>query len=355
MANVNVQNKNFQKRWDFGGSTLPTDWSLVQLGAGQTVSFANSVMTIAAGTTANAATILRCQRAFTLKAFIRYIASLSQRIANQTVYLELVNEAGTTSASIKLDGTTATTGKYGSANAGTANGDVSFTIPTTASYVTFEIMAEIEQIIFNAVVSNSSSAKTYTGMLDRLILEPDEQYYIQIRVVNGSTAPASNTNVNIDAVYAEDLTMLGVEILRASGDMNQATAIACRSVGGTVDNVGTVNTVTIAYIAPKMSAYTDTTTALAAAATFTGTARDVGSTFLYSKFRGVCYADQAGTLYVEQSADNVTWTITNTIAVAAATVVKFEDPVVMRYQRVRYVNGATAQTAFRLYSLQVAN
>ena len=356
MANVNVQNKNYHKRWDFGGATLPNEWSIIQMGAGMSVTLANSVMTIATGVNANSETILRCQKAFTLKTLARYIVSLSQRIANQTFYLELVNEAGVTAAGWKLDGTTATTCKYYSKNNGTANADISVNTPTTASFVSFEIFAELEQVIFNAVTSNSSTAKTSTGMLDRLILEPDEQYYIQIRAVNGSAAPATSTSFNIDAVYAEDLTMLGVEILRASGDTNPATSLAARAVGGVIDtvtNVTTCATVSTAYIAPKIAQYADTTTVLAASATYTGTARDVGTTPLYNKFKGMSLSDQVGTLYIEQSTDNVTWFITKTIAATAGVAAQFNEDVIARYVRVRYVNGATLQTSFRIQTALV--
>lgn len=344
MANVNVQNENYQKRWDFPGVNVGPDWSIMSVGTGMSVTVASSVLSIVAGTAANSDTIVRCNKAISLKAFARFIAKLSQRIANQTFSLEITNQDGTTAAGWRMDGTSATTGKIYSMNNGTANTDVSVTIPTTANYVSFEIIAELEQIIFNAVASNSSSSKTATGMFDRLIPEPDELYYMQIRVTNGATAPASSTTFSIDAAYVEDLTMIGVEVLRASGDMNPAMAMAVRQVGGNIDTLSTITTVSTAYVSPRTSLFADTTTALTAGATYTGASRDTGSTTLYSRFRGISLSNVPGTLYIEQSTDGTTWFETNSLPSS----MQFDEPVLARYVRVRYVNGGTAQTSFRI-------
>jgi hypothetical protein len=61
------------------------------------------------------------------------------------------------------------------------------------------------------------------------------------------------------------------------------------------------------------------------------------------------FADQAGTLYYEQSPDNVNWDISEAISIAAGIGQGIVREIIARYVRVRYVNGATAQTAFRLY------
>ena len=61
------------------------------------------------------------------------------------------------------------------------------------------------------------------------------------------------------------------------------------------------------------------------------------------------FADQAGTLYIEQSPDNTNWDISESISVSANVGQAISREIVARYVRVRYVNGATAQTKFRLY------
>lgn len=96
--------------------------------------------------------------------------------------------------------------------------------------------------------------------------------------------------------------------------------------------------------------YTDSSANLAISAAFTGTIRDAGSTVGYGVFAANAYADQAGTLYLEKSTDNTTWRPALQVAVAAATPVELKMLITTRYNRVRYVNGAVAQTAFLLTS-----
>lgn len=59
-------------------------------------------------------------------------------------------------------------------------------------------------------------------------------------------------------------------------------------------------------------------------------------------------ADQGGTLNFEESFDGVTWVQTNTAAVTGGTPLAFAFVCHAYYARVKYVNGATAQTTFNL-------
>jgi hypothetical protein len=60
------------------------------------------------------------------------------------------------------------------------------------------------------------------------------------------------------------------------------------------------------------------------------------------------YADQPGTLYIEQSPDGTNWDISESTSVAANTGTALITVVKSKYVRIRYVNGANAQTVFRL-------
>jgi hypothetical protein len=64
---------------------------------------------------------------------------------------------------------------------------------------------------------------------------------------------------------------------------------------------------------------------------------------------GSVYSDQAGDIYIEQSADGTNFDISSTYAITADDGKGFKEEVLLPYIRVRYVNGATDQTAFRLY------
>ena len=117
----------------------------------------------------------------------------------------------------------------------------------------------------------------------------------------------------------------------------------------TIGNTQSINT-----------AFADTAAALGANAVFNGTARDFSVTQRTNRFRVASTADQAGTLFVEQSNDGTTWVMTHSAATASVTdadavarrIARIDAEVANRFARVRYRNGATLQAASRLISMQ---
>ena len=100
--------------------------------------------------------------------------------------------------------------------------------------------------------------------------------------------------------------------------------------------------------------YTGTTAALAASATYTGTARDAGvapgAAHGLAYFSAYFYADQAGVASIEVSADGNTWYQATSATLVAATPLYLQVPVLWRYHRTKLTNGATAQTAVAVNS-----
>lgn len=92
-----------------------------------------------------------------------------------------------------------------------------------------------------------------------------------------------------------------------------------------------------------------TTVILAGDATYTSAAF---SLLGYHKIVGTAIADEPGTLYVEQSQDNVNWDLISSLPVNVDLTnprsAGFQIDVLAPFGRVRYVNLATAQTVFRL-------
>ena len=125
-----------------------------------------------------------------------------------------------------------------------------------------------------------------------------------------------------------------------------SSAIGSVSVSGTATVGGTINLGT---------GFTDSTTALAAGATFTGTGR-ANNAAQYEFFAATAFADQAGTLFIDQSLDTgATYQPVLSQAVAAGGAANLVVRVCgaigsATLYRVRYVNGATLQTTFRLSS-----
>ena len=91
-----------------------------------------------------------------------------------------------------------------------------------------------------------------------------------------------------------------------------------------------------------------TTSTLSGSATFTGT----GELNLYPDVMVSCKADVAGTLYFDFSVDNTNWeTFPSNGFTISAGIHEFHTAVKgPRYFRVRYVNGSSAQSTFRLYT-----
>ena len=90
-----------------------------------------------------------------------------------------------------------------------------------------------------------------------------------------------------------------------------------------------------------------TTTALAANASWTSASEEILN---FGRITGTVFADVAGTLYVEQSPDNTNWDVVDSWSVTANAGLGFSVELVGRYVRVRFLNGATAQTTFRLFA-----
>ncbi|HET9629997.1 MAG TPA: hypothetical protein VFP14_11000, partial [Novosphingobium sp.] len=126
-----------------------------------------------------------------------------------------------------------------------------------------------------------------------------------------------------------------------------SSALGSVSVTGTATVSGTTNAGT---------GFTDSTTALAASATFTGTGRATTTSSQYAYFHAVAYADQAGTLFIDQSLDSGTsYQPVISQAVTASTAAQLTAKITGAFAattlyRVRYVNGAAAQATFRLSS-----
>lgn len=95
-----------------------------------------------------------------------------------------------------------------------------------------------------------------------------------------------------------------------------------------------------------MARVDSTSTPLTAGSTYTSGNLLVG---LADKVVGSVFADQAGTIFIEQSADGTNWDISTNYPVAAADGKGFSEDILLPQVRVRYVNGGTNQGSFRLW------
>lgn len=364
-----LQITSMHGKWrdDFPGAALdPANWTVVAQGAGHGITVTASELQITTGTTVSTETIIRSVALRTIPFRAMFIFRLSQRIANQEFFLEIVNAAGDMLAQWRYSGTAATTGTHISANAGTVGAAVDVTtITSTAALAMAEIETFPDEVYFHSRPADSTATRTATAIRTRLIPDPNQMYFVQIRARNLAVAPASSTTFTIDAVTIQDIAELTAEITGGRGQIIGSQALATQVVGGTIvvsalPTLATVTTLTTGNVQSTNTAFADTSAALGINAIFNGVSRDFTVTQRTNRFRAASTADQAGTLFVEQSNDGTAWVMTHSAATTSVTdadatarhIARIDAEVVNRFVRVRYRNGATAQTAFRLISMQ---
>lgn len=336
------------QKWrdDFPGSSLsPDNWEIVQTGSGQSIAVTNSELRISAGTVANAQTIIRSKNKFTLPCRIFFIFYFSQRIVNQDFFFEIVDQSGNHYARVLFNNANVNTANTLTANTGDITGYTSFNTQTTVSYAIFEIDVGVDEIKFASRTSETGAGRNFTNIRNRKLPDPNLEYFIQIRAVNSGASPASNTILYFDSISYQSLELLTTEIAGARGSSATSDAIPV-SVLGTTSVGGTVTS----QVQDNSVHATETSANLTANATFTGVARDAQ---LRSQVVVTVLTDQPGTLYIDQSADNSLW-LDYPARNCIAGVNTFSQTLGLRYFRVRYVNGANAQTNFRIYSVQRA-
>ena len=341
-------------RDSFPGASLDTNKWESSLGAGGAISQSGGNLVFGSGTTANSQSWVLSKEVFTIPFRLSFNLTLSQRIANQSFYVEMVSvnpltmlPDGLHSAGFLFDGTTVTQAKYLVQNTGlTPLVSAASTVVTTASPGgVYEVEPFADECWFHSNTMDSTTARANSYRRHQQIPDPNALYKVRLRWLNGATAPASNTNASLQFVAVQDYQELTAEITAGRGQSSAGQAIAAAVVS--------MPTVAVNNTAQNSVFYNESVTNQAASATFTGTSRDTavaaGTVHRYTRFNAMAVADQAGTMRIEVSNDNTTWRrATVDTAVPANNPTLLSIPIMTRYHRVVYVNGATAQTVFML-------
>lgn len=300
-------------------------FSVVQTGTNQTINQSSGNLVLVAGTTANAETIIRSNTTFNGQMLARIQSLLSQRIANNNFYIELVDVIGdglavtvnsATSITVTIPSNPFTSANVGqgmyvgaiqnlSANAvpmraviasvsgnnvtftvagwpasgsgtcslfgwnyyhllytstnatqvaydaqrrGWNSGDTTATINTTASPGHMAILANNDGSAYLAdqLVASVAGTVQTQQRASRVMNLPEEstQLYLQLRMVNGSTVPASSTTWTIGTASIENYNPQSVVIndVKAQGVGSQLPVAVTNSPAVTVSS-GTVTTV----------------------------------------------------------------------------------------------------------------
>lgn len=332
---------------------------------GMTASVSGGVLTIATGTTSGDEILLTSKQTFILPMLLMVAVQLSARIANQEFRVEVVscdpvtgvvdgpdspNPLGTNAAAWMFDGTTGTNAKHETDNNGTPRlASAAVTVATTSSYALKELELTPTEVWYHDRAMDSVAARANSYVRQAGIPDPNATFKIRIRAKNTGT-PSASVNYQFQFVTAYSYNELTAEITSGRGAAAAGQGVPV-SVAGPV-TVTSSGSTTPTSCAPWTANYSENTAAIAAGATFTGTARDLGTSsgaaaVLRAYLSAYSFLDQPSEVYLEQSWDNTNWFVVKSqTGVAASTPVLLESPLVMRYARVRVKNtSASSSTA----------
>ena len=314
----------------FAGSSLGEDWES-SIGSGASISVANSLCTIASGTTINAET--QIDRLIDYPPLVLIgILNLSQRIANQDFYFGFadaeLSASDTMFARFHFYGTDNTKISVESQSSVDTNGNqginTQLLLPmgfTTAQYLHYKIECD------------TRSVRYYVGSdLENMILlanhsieipNPYTEMYMRCRCKNSSSAPATSTTFNINTIYIKNMNV-------------------CDFIGEVTGKVS-INQNIIPSIVNSSSAN------LASSATFTGAAEtSLGGAGIQVNLK----TDQPTTVKVQQSMDGVNWDIEDIWYLEASIGDSRTFQATASYFRILVTNnGASTTTYLRLQAV----
>lgn len=221
------------------------NWEVIQTGSGMAITVAGTgagsrYLNIASGVTPNSETIILSRKSFRIPAKLLVPFSMSHRIANTEVFIELVsvNIGGSVEtdtaipspetnnalncAAWKYDGTSASSARnvvrargateFLSALIGALSSAATGTSPNFLPAFISNIGVDTEEINFVSGNANTLGTSFSENKYNTYFLDGSKLYKIRIRVKNLATAPASSTDVRIHGVRASSNTALMIDI-----------------------------------------------------------------------------------------------------------------------------------------------
>lgn len=358
-------------RDSFPGTALDEALWSSSVGPGGSISVAGGLLTLNSGTTINSETWVMTNDYFTVPFRVTLGGSMSQRIADQKLYIEAISVDRLTGIPDGLhkcgwlfDGTTATSAKYVVQNSGIAElVSGSSTIPTTASGSYFELEPFADECWFHGGSLDSTNGRSNSYRRHQQIPDPNAVYKVRIRWVNGTIAPVSSTAAVVQFVAVQDYAELTAEITAGRGQIVAGQAVGVQITGGTSALSNAINNSigvdTVAGVYGQLSS-----TLLTAGATYTSSVMSAFSSS-YSQMNvshlriSVQHAAGAtgfGRLLIETYDTTSTTTptsgqrVTYSVPVPSDGLVHtFLFPLPTKYYRISFTNGGSVtQTVFNL-------
>ena len=358
-------------RDSFPGTSLNANSWESQNGAATTISVSGGTLIMGSGTTIADESWVMCKEMFTIPFRVSFGLALSQRIADQSFYVELISVDPITGApdgqhkcAWVFDGTSATQAKYIVQNSGiTELVSGASTIPTTASGSYFEVEPFADECWFHGGTLDSNSARSNSYRRHQQIPDPNAMYKLRFRWKNGAIAPASNTNATIQYAAIQDYAELTAEITAGRGQSVAGQALGVQITGGTSSLSHAINSAlgvdTVCGVYGNLSS-----TMLAAGATysssvmaaFSATYNQMNNSHLRISVAHAAGATGFGKLFIETYDTASTTTpssgqrVTYSVPVPSdGQVHTFLFPVPTKYYRINFKNeGSVTQTVFNL-------
>lgn len=234
----------------------------------------------------------------------------------------------------------------------------------TANAQTFPIdVTTVSNIMVHCKINPSVAGhnSTFEGSLDSTNGTDGTWFGVQAVRSNANTIETATGVLAATPIYCWELSVNALKWFRVrttahtSGTMKwmiQCGSYATEPIPAIQTHAVTVSSGTVTANIGTITAtiYADSVTNLAISATYTGTARDAGASPLFQRFTARAYSDQAGTLKIQDSTDNVTWRDVASTPIVGGVCSNLSIDVLARYNRVVVVNGAVATTAFRVTS-----
>ena len=358
-------------RDNFPGTSLNANSWESQNGAATTISVSGGTLIMGSGTTIADESWVMCKEMFTIPFRVSFGLVLSQRIAYQSFYVELISVDPVTGApdgqhkcAWVFDGTSATQAKYIVQNSGITElvSDAS-TIPTTASGSYFEVEPFADECWFHGGTLDSTSARSNSYRRHQQIPDPNAMYKLRFRWKNGAIAPASNTNATIQYAAIQDYAELTAEITAGRGQAVAGQSLGVQITGGTsalsnainsavgVDQVGAVYGNLSSTLLTAGSTYTSSVMSA-----FSTTYNQMNVTHVRIDVSHAAGATGFGKLFIETYDTTSTTTPTSGQRVTYSVPVPsdgqvhtFLFPVPTKYYRINFKNeGSVTQTVFNL-------
>lgn len=148
---------------------------------------------------------------------------------------------------VLYNGTTATSALVDAQRRGWASGDATITINTTATGTVAQIENDGSMVGYSDALVATNAAYQFTGRGSRMenIPDPNDNLYLFIRVLNGTSAPATTTTLTTGFVSVEEVSNNKVFISGATQNgENFALPVSVKGTHPVTITSGTVTTVT---------------------------------------------------------------------------------------------------------------